>query len=52
MTVTAKLTDAPSDRYKNWNHIPWQTVEQDVRRLQERIAKAVKDKNYRKAKAL
>jgi RNA-directed DNA polymerase len=52
MTVTARLTDAPSGSYENWKSIPWETVQKDVRRLQMRIAKAVREKNYRKAKAL
>jgi RNA-directed DNA polymerase len=52
MTVTVRLTDAPSGRYENWNSIPWETVQQDVRRLQMRIAKAVREKKYRRAKSL
>ena len=35
-----------------WNAIDWQTVNNQVRRLQMRIAKAVREKKYGKAKAL
>ena len=52
MTASSSTTDAPSGGYENWKSIPWKTVQKDVRRLQVRIAKAVRGKNYRKAKAL
>ena len=51
MTVT-ELADAPVGGYRSWKAIPWKTVQPDVRRLQVRIAKAVKEKKYRKAAAL
>ena len=47
--MTAKA-GAPSTRY--WECIPWQTVEYHVRKLQLRIAKAIKVGRYHKAKAL
>lgn len=36
----------------NWHTIVWRKVIQNVRRLQRRIAKAVKEGSWRKAKAL
>ena len=50
--MTEQLADASIRAYSHWNQIPWETVEQSVRRLQTRIAKAVLGKNYRKVNAL
>lgn len=44
-------TGAVSAKLK-WDAIDWQTVNNQVRRLQMRIAKAVREKKYGKAKAL
>jgi RNA-directed DNA polymerase len=49
MTATA---GAPSTRKIIWKTINWSTVEKEVRRLQLRIAKAIKLGRYCKAKAL
>ena len=50
--MTVKATDASIRVYSLWKSIPWKVVEKDVRRLQSRIAKAVLEKKYRKAKSL
>jgi RNA-directed DNA polymerase len=52
MQMTEKSTDASIRAYSHWNQIPWEAVEQSVRRLQTRIAKAVMEKNHRKVNAL
>jgi RNA-directed DNA polymerase len=49
MTATA---GAPSTRIIHWKSIDWKTAEDQVRRLQLRIAKAIKIGRYAKAKAL
>jgi len=53
MTVK-KLMGAPSanEQKKDWNAINWQTAQSEVKRLQMRIAKAVKEQRYGKACAL
>jgi RNA-directed DNA polymerase len=51
MTVSPE-TDASFILTKDWKVIPWMTLRQQVRRLQVRIAKAVKDGNLRRASAL
>ncbi len=43
---------APSTRNIHWKVIDWTTVEYQVKRLQLRIAKAIKMGRYGKAKAL
>jgi RNA-directed DNA polymerase len=50
--MTVKLTDASIRVNSRWNSIPWKAVEKDVKGLQSRIAKAVAEKKYRKAKSL
>lgn len=45
------LAGASSTALK-WNAIDWQTVEEQVRRLQMRIAKAIKRGKHGKAKVL
>ena len=50
--MTVKSTDASPRVYSRWNSIPWKAVEKDVKRLQVRIAKAVSEKKYRRAKSL
>jgi RNA-directed DNA polymerase len=52
MTAVVKTADAPFDKHKKWQFIDWKAVESAVRRLQVRIAKAVKERTFRKAKAL
>ena len=52
MTATARLADAPTGRHTNWKSIDWKSVHSAVRRLQVRIAKAVKEKKFRKVKSL
>lgn len=46
------LAGAPSTRIKHWKAINWPKVEDLVKRLQLRIAKAIKIGRYGKAKAL
>ena len=46
------LAGAPSTRIIHWKAINWSTVEDQVRRLQLRIAKAIKLGRFAKAKAL
>ena len=55
MTLSIKmcsLTDAPSATVTDWDSIVWPTVERVVTRLQRRIAKATREGNKSKAKAL
>ena len=49
--MTVNKTGAVSTNI-SWEAIDWQTVDNQVRRLQMRIAKAVRDRKYSKAKAL
>ncbi|MBS9405695.1 group II intron reverse transcriptase/maturase [Halomonas sp. TRM85114] len=49
--MTAKA-GASSDTLGRWDAIPWQTVEQSVRRLQARIVKAVEENRWNKVKSL
>lgn len=51
-TVTQLLIGASSARVKTWTVINWRTVEAHVRRLQLRIAKAIKIRCYGRAKSL
>lgn len=51
MTVNT-LTGAPSAGFKTWTSINWIQVEKQVRKLQMRIAKAIKEERYGKAKSL
>lgn len=52
MTAASRAADAPFGRDKKWNSIDWRAAGRAVRRLQVRIAKAVKERKFRKAKAL
>mgnify|MGYP001065772284 CR=1 FL=1 len=54
MSVAMKctLTDAPSSTFTDWDSIDWPAVEKFVTRLQRRIAKAVREENPGKVKAL
>jgi len=44
--------DASFDQPRDWNGIHWKAIQQQVRRLQVRIAKAVKEGKHRRALAL
>lgn len=46
------MAGAPSAKAANWKLIDWATVQQQVRRLQLRIAKAIKQGRHGKAKVL
>jgi len=50
--MTARKAGAPIDNAKLWKAINWQEARHQVRRLQIRIAKAVKEGSRGKAKAL
>jgi RNA-directed DNA polymerase len=47
-----KMTGAASRGTADWNQIDWHKVRQSVRRLQVRIAKAVRERRWGKVKAL
>ena len=47
-----KLTGAPTTKETSWKAVDWNKAESEVNRLQMRIAKAVKEKRYGKARAL
>jgi len=51
MTVK-QLTGAPSANEKSWKAMNWQKAQSEVKRLQMRIAKAVKERRHGKARAL
>ena len=53
MTVLNKFyTGAPEDSRDNWEAINWSKVEKLIKRLQMRIAKAIRDGKHGKAKSL
>ena len=52
MTTLSTTIGAPSAKIRNWKLINWGLVKDQVRRLQMRIAKAIKARRYGKAKAL
>jgi len=52
MAVTVKGTDALPGHEDRWKSINWTDADREVKRLQMRIAKAVRDKNHRKAQSL
>jgi len=52
MTASNSMTGASPACGSTWNRINWQQVEQQVRRLQMRIAKATQQGKHSKAKAL
>ncbi len=51
-TVGNPSVGAPSPLAAQWHAIDWRAVNREVRRLQVRIAKAVRQRRYGKAKAL
>jgi RNA-directed DNA polymerase len=52
MTTLNPTIGAPPTRITSWKHIKWQQVNSLVRRLQMRIAKAIKLGKHCKVKAL
>ena len=52
MNENNNLSCALPDIYDNWNTIPWKKVIHEVTRQQRRIAKAVQQKQFGRAKAL
>ena len=50
--TAASAAGAPANVPAEWNAINWPTLRRQVRRLQVRIAKAVKDNRYGKVRAL
>ena len=55
MQMTAmniSLTGASTSKEMNWNSIPWSKVNSEVKRLQMRIAKAMREKRFGKVRAL
>ncbi len=50
--VIQSLTGAPSAHFKTWNSVQGNRVEKEVKRLQMRIAKAIREGRQGKAKAL
>jgi RNA-directed DNA polymerase len=52
MTAVLWPAGAPTGKYTAWRSINWKAVNIFVKRLQMRIAKAVKEKRYGKVKAL
>jgi RNA-directed DNA polymerase len=52
MQMTADKAGALKDDADKWNSIDWKDAEREVRRLQVRIAKAVKENRWNKVKTL
>ncbi len=52
MAAIARLTGAPSTSGNDWKAIDWQKARREVRRLQIRIAKAVREGRHGRVKAL
>ena len=52
MAAIVRLTGAPSVNGNDWKAINWHKARREVRRLQIRIAKAVRDGRYGRVKAL
>lgn len=52
MTAQAACAGAPSDCSVDWHSIDWASCYREVKRLQMRIAKATRECNWRKVKAL
>ena len=50
--MMADKAGALKDDATKWNSIDWKEAEREVRRLQVRIAKAVKDNRWNKVKVL
>ncbi len=52
MTALKTMTGAPSTKKSDWDSIDWSKVKSQVKRMQMRIAKAIREKRVGKAKAL
>jgi RNA-directed DNA polymerase len=52
MAAIARLTGAPSVSGNDWKAINWQKARREVRKLQTRIAKAVREGRHGKVKTL
>ncbi len=52
MTEVAKLTGASTGMGTYWNSIDWKEVQSNVKRLQMRIAKAVRERKWNKVRCL
>jgi RNA-directed DNA polymerase len=52
MTAMATLTGASSGKAVDWRAIDWRAAHRNVRRLQARIVKAVREKRWSKVRAL
>lgn len=52
MAIEVKTKIGAASASSNWNSIKWDTAEQEVRRLQMRIAKATREGRHNKVKAL
>ena len=52
MSAAAKLAGAAPDIATDWHSINWKAVYRNVRRLQARIVKAVREGRWNKVKAL
>lgn len=50
--MTKSLTGASSPSLLKWNALDWSIIEKQVKRLQMRIAKAIREERYGKAKSL
>jgi len=50
--MTAEKAGALKDDAKKWNSIDWKEAQREIRRLQVRIAKAVKENRWNKVKSL
>ena len=52
MTTAAKPVIGASSKVANWDAIKWRTIEQQVKRLQMRIAKAARERRWGKVSSL
>ena len=52
MTAVATSLTGASSSFVTWDHINWDTVKSEVRRLQIRIAKAISEGRHGKVKSL
>jgi len=50
--MTVLITGAPSNDAQRWNSVNWKSIKVDVRQLQVRIAKSIREERWGKAKAL
>jgi RNA-directed DNA polymerase len=52
MTVTEIITGAPTDQESDWHSINWSSCHIEVKKLQNRIVKAIQENRWNKVKAL